>query len=59
MSPMASANAPLPFHCDGCYDPETCPGIEDRFNFHCADCVLDEQTELEIIAGVYEQEANG
>lgn len=53
------ANTPLPFHCGGCYDPDTCPGIEDRLNWHCGDCVLDDQLELEIIAGVYDTEAHG
>jgi hypothetical protein len=44
------AKTPLPlridpdFHCFGCYDPATCPGIDLRTH-HCADCVLDDEAE--------------
>jgi hypothetical protein len=58
-------------HCNGCYDPESCPGFDygnkkPGMERHCNDCVLDDEfcqgvKELEAVVQAREQmpEANG
>ena len=44
MSAALTPNLPA-VHCDGCYDPEMCPGINygRAVKGHCEDCVLDDE----------------